>query len=136
MLLADDEVFNHQCFNQIVKQFHKCNGNILLKVKSTYNGQQALDLVHKYWRKQKYFDLAILDRMMPLVSGDAVCREITEHALKHGLKKPALIISTAEQPDGSDDGEAQSLWNHTLPKPLTLNKVQTLINNWQDALTK
>ena len=81
ILLVDDEVK----ITEVIKAYLDKEGyNTFI----AYDGQKALELFN-----QEEFDLVILDRMLPDISGEEICKKIRETSLVH------IIMLTAKTED-------------------------------------
>ena len=81
ILLVDDEVK----ITEVIKAYLDKEGyNTFI----AYDGQKALELFN-----QEEFDLVILDRMLPDISGEEICKRIRETSLVH------IIMLTAKTED-------------------------------------
>ncbi len=81
ILLVDDE----EKITEVVKAYLDKEG---YNTKVAYDGKQAIDLFN-----DNEFDLVILDRMLPDISGEEICEKIRETSLVH------IIMLTAKTDD-------------------------------------
>ena len=86
ILLVDDEIK----ITEVIKAYLDKEGYNTFIV---HDGQKALELF-----KQEEFDLVILDRMLPDISGEEICKRIRETSLVH------IIMLTAKTEDDDKIG--------------------------------
>ena len=89
ILLVDDEIKITEVINAYLD---KEGYNTFI----AHDGQKALELF-----TQEEFDLVILDRMLPDISGEEICKRIRETSLVH------IIMLTAKTEDDDKDFELQ-----------------------------
>ncbi|PWA09779.1 hypothetical protein DCC39_12515 [Pueribacillus theae] len=115
VLIADDNFSNLKILIDTLQSID-CN------VIAVQNGIEAMEIINQ----SKSIDLAILDLMMPGMSGDEVCQAIrTKYTL---TEFPVLMVTAAIQPhDKVAAFEAGA--NDFLPKPFDLDELKARISS-------
>jgi len=121
ILVVDDNAINRQLFRLQLEGFKA-------EVECVEDGRAALTALSEFEQRGKYFDVAIIDHMMPLMDGVALRRLIREQAQYDALK---LIISSSG--GIAFDQQARALgFDAACPKPVIqenlIRNIQTLLD--------
>jgi signal transduction histidine kinase len=116
ILVVDDEPVNRQVMINYLSLEH-------YSVETASNGEEALQLISG--GKNEGFDLAILDIMMPRMSGYQLCRRLRE---KYSLIELPILILTARDQSGDIIAGFESGANDYLSKPFDKRELLARVN--------
>ena len=118
VLVAEDEEI---CRRIVETVLQKCDAEIYL----TKNGQEALEL---YLEKEDgFFDLALFDLYMPILSGDKTCQKIRESG-KFDAGSLQIVGLTADLRT-SEEELLEMGFDALLEKPLQYEELLRIISN-------
>ncbi|MBQ8261238.1 MAG: response regulator [Lachnospiraceae bacterium] len=118
VLVAEDEEI---CRRIVETVLQKCDAEIYL----TKNGQEALEL---YLEKEDgFFDLALFDLYMPILSGDKTCQKIRESG-KSDAGSLQIVGLTADLRT-SEEELLEMGFDALLEKPLQYEELLRIISN-------
>jgi len=98
-----------------------------MQIDSCYNGAEALEAV-----KSKYYDLVLMDHMMPVMDGveaTAKIRALGENGDSYYRELP-IIALTANAVAGMREMFLGNNFNDFIPKPIEPNKINAILERW------
>ncbi|WP_372768583.1 PAS domain-containing protein [Pseudoalteromonas sp.] len=123
ILVVDD---NHTNCEILTKQLNNWGANVI----ALTSADEALSLCHSLKGQPSQFDVAILDRQMPKMSGDMLAKELQTDSELSNIK---LIMMTSMQNKGDAQYFADIGFSGYFPKPATgahlLAALQIIVDN-------
>lgn len=122
VLLVEDNLLNQQV---LTDQLHLLG----FGVEVADNGEEGLDI----WRKERHM-LILTDLHMPKMSGYDMVEKIRDEAsqLDDINAQPYIIAITANALKGEKERCLNAGMNDYITKPVELNALEKLLNNWRD----
>lgn len=120
ILLVEDNELNMQIIEELIQEMG-------VLVEKAYNGKEA---VEKLMNAPKYYySLVFMDVNMPIMNGYEATQTIRKSDRKD-LRKIPIIALTADAFEGDCEHALQAGMNQHITKPIDINKLITVFENW------
>ncbi len=121
VLIVDDNVTNRRIFSHQLRNWN-------LRVDAAESGEQALEMLHKAHTENDQYQLALLDQVMPGMTGVDLAQAISRDSATKDLK--LAMLSSAMLPDSEITDKLFSCALHKPIQPAILKScIQQLLSN-------
>ena len=120
VLLVEDNEINREIMMEIISTTG-------VAVETAGDGMEAVDMFSKH--PEQYYDMILMDIQMPKMNGYEASRTI--RALERGDAKAIPVIALTANTFAEDiDAALQAGMNEHLAKPVSLNRLDDIMNRW------
>ena len=127
IVFADDEPFNHKCFEALIKTFRTGNPDTEFILSNFYDGQEVVDYLLS---EKQEIHLVLLDQRMPGKSGSETCNLIRQSYSATPDQQPIIVLQTAESPEHAQSNASFDL---VISKPLSREKLRAVFQKYYNA---
>lgn len=118
VLLVEDNRINRELALEMLAKFS-------IEADAAENGREALQMV-----AESYYDLVLMDCMMPLMDGFEASRILRDWMQKNQIPHAPIIALTANAMKGDRERCLEAGMNDYLSKPLRLQDIQEALQRW------
>ncbi|MEW6238860.1 MAG: response regulator [Candidatus Omnitrophota bacterium] len=119
VLIVDDNEINRRIYSKYLSQWN-------IRHRAAATGEEALEILRGAREKHESFELAIIDRQMPGMDGEALGRAIQADEALRGLRM-IMFSSTGDKKDEQRMKQLgfESYWNKPVTRSVFFNAIQT-----------